>query len=329
MQISTSRSFLILLFSFFIFHFSFFSCKTSPLITDEAFDETGFLPLDRGAFAYIIIDVPKARPILNNTNFVNMNDKQVKQILDKTRTAAAAVYVPWAAQGSSADRMAQRLAHRRYQLVAWGKYPASGAKAAFGANKSWENFPSEAGGEYWYSSESNLSIAMTRKKIALLATYRDVPGTSNDPLSDSEGIGIPEGFSAFRQGSIISCWLEKSGSVINQRLGSMGIPLELPAEQFFVSIVPAPEPENYKGKPRYAAIVRIEVPSAVQARALTTIFSYVRGFFPANAGGNAVNGGAALAAILFANPPVQDGKFLTITTSALDAEEIALLFGIF
>jgi len=322
MQKSTNRSLLILLFSFFIFLFSFSSCKTIHPITDEAFDETGFLPLDRGAFAYIVIDVPKARPILNNTNFVNMNDKQVKQILDKTRTAAAAVYVPWAAQGSLADR----LAHRHYQLVAWGKYPASGAKAALGANKNWEKFPSETGVEYWYSSESNLSIAMTKKKIALLATYRNVPDASNDPLSDAEGITIPEGFSAFRQGSIISCWLEKPGSVINQRLGSMGIPIEIPAEQFFIRIVPAPEPENYRGKPRYEAIVRIQVPSAVQARALTTIFTYVRGTFSAN--GNSGSAGA-LAAILFANPPVQDGKYLTITTSALNTGEIALLFAMF
>ena len=330
MRKSTNRSLLIPLFSFFIFLFSFFSCKTAPFITDEAFDETGSLPLDRGAFAYIVIDVPHARPILNNTNFVDMNDKLIKQILDKTRSAAAAVYVPWAANKTPELR--------RYQLAAWGKYPASGAKAALGAIKGWEKFQTDSGLDYWYSSESGLSLAVTKKKISLLATFKSASDTQSDssavlpppslpppivPFSDT-GIAIPEGFSTFRQGSVISCWLEQPGSVINQRLASMGIPIEIPAEQFFINIVPAHEPENHKGETRYEANVKVQVPSALQARALTSIFTFARRFIPASG-----NGSAAVAAILFANPPVQDGKYLTITTKSLTAGEIALLFGMF
>ena len=37
----------------------------------------------------------------------------------------------------------------------------------------------------------------------------------------------------------------------------------------------------------------------------------------------------ALAALLFANPPVQDGRNLNLRTAVMGAEEIALLFNLF
>ena len=300
------------LFSFLIPHSSFLilillSCQSAPKTTDMFPDDAGFIPLEPGARTYMVIDVQNARPILNHLNFININDEQFQQMIDQTRFAAAAVY--------------QSENVRRYRLAAWGSYPASRAKMALGASKDWKKQRSPiAGDDYWYSATGGLSIAITAGRAFVAAASGNVSDTSPpDPFSAAPGTAIPEGFNEFRKEAILACWIDNPGPSINQKLMEMGIPIELPAEQLFVSLFPADEQ-------RYEARLKIQVAGANQARGLAMMFALSRGFLSPSA---ASDSSTILGSILFANPPVQDGNALTITSAPLSAQEVSLLFAIF
>ncbi|MCL2763551.1 MAG: hypothetical protein FWD36_10205 [Treponema sp.] len=311
------------LFLFLISHFSFLillSCASAPQISDVVVAETEFVPLDQGAVVYLFADVPKARPILNDLAFIDMNDKQIQQILDRTQSATAAIYVP---SGEKTEAEPPDL--RRYQLVAWGNYPASAAKMAFGSNKGWKKRRSSVSGQqYWYAEKSSLSIAILPRQIRVSAAIGNNPGTSTDPFSDISGTVIPEGFNTFRRGAILACWVDTPAPLINQQLAKTGIPLEFPAEQLFVSLFPASAQENADSEYLYDAFLRVQVSSDAQARALTTLFTIARGFISPNA-----LDANPLLAILFANPFEQDGNSLTITMNGLSGREVSLLFNLF
>jgi hypothetical protein len=273
-------------------------------------DDAGFFPLEPGARSYMVIDVQNARPILNQLSFINTNDEQFQQMLDQTRFAAAAVY------------QSEHL--RGYRLAAWGSYPASRAKIALGASKGWKKQRSPiAGDDYWYSPEGGLSIALTAGRAFVAAAAGNVsdisPYIPTDPFSAAPGTAIPEGFNEFRKGAVLACWIDNPGPAKKQKLMEMGIPLELPAEQLFVSLFPADEQ-------RYEARLKIQVAGANQARGLAMVFALARGFLSPSA---ASDSSATLGSILFANPPVQDGNALIITSAPLTAGEVSLLFTMF
>jgi hypothetical protein len=283
-------------------------CKSTP---ELAILESGVVPLDNGAAAYVLIDVAKARPILENISYIPMTDKNIKQMLDKTKTAVLAVYSP-----SSVET-------RRFQLVSWGSYPASGSSLAFGSNKDWTKQRSSfLNSVYWHSEKSQMSVAVTPTRAYVLAAMTKDP---RDPIPLSEGVNIPEGFGDFVRGSVLSCWLSDSRSVFNQKLREIGVPLEIPAEQFFVRVIPA------EGK-KYEAHIKITVPSVSQARAVVNMISLARAFMPAplaEIGGSSPNKAALLPYILFTNPVVQEGASVIIRTPSLGVNEIALLFSLF
>ncbi|MDR0457263.1 MAG: hypothetical protein LBH20_11350 [Treponema sp.] len=288
------------------------SCQTASKTTYTMPNETSSIPLDSGAFGYIFIDVKNSRPILEYVDFNGMNDKQFQQIIDVTYFAMAAVYPPQSP--------------RRYQLAAWGDYPSSRAKMALGASKGWKKMRSAvSGAEYWHSEQQRLSIALNAAQAFVLAvsgnSREDAAEISTDPFSAAPGVTAPEGFGAFSRDAVLSCWFDNPGPLINQKLQAMGVPFEFPAERFFISLFPVDEEQ------RYEAHLRIQVSSETQARGLASVFAIARNFLSLQA--NSDNGAAALASILFANPPVLDGKNLNINTTALDGRELALLFKLF
>jgi len=276
------------------------SCQTAPKAPDVFFD--GRLPLEPGGYVYVLAE-KDAMPILKQFMLSDINSAQVQMMIELTRFAAAAVYV-------TPDEETGKLTSR-YRLAAWGSYPASRAKMGLGSSKEWTKQRSAvSGADYWYSPQRGLSVAITGK-MALVATAAP-NGGQRDPYSAAPGTAEPEGFAAFREGSILSCWLTDPGPAINKKITEMGIPLEIPAEQVFVSLFPA------DGQ-RYIAHLQIQLPGASQARALTTMFALVRNFIPPQ----------SELGILFANPPVQDGGNLRITTAPLSDREIALLLKMF
>jgi hypothetical protein len=302
------------------------SCQTTPKASDPIQNETNSIPLDAGAFAYIIADVQNAMPILNKTSLLKMKTKQLQQMLDKTTSAVIAMYrVP---------------SEKQYRLVSWGNYPVSKAKMALGFSKDWKKQRSNtSGATYWYSEKEGLSVALDKRNAWVLSTTGKTPA---EPFAatggDFSGLPFPEGFYDFSRGAILSCWLNEPGPLINLKLREMGLPIEIPAELIFVSV-------HKTGEDQYGANLRIQVSSASQARALMVVLSLAQAFSSLSqsdeyggsptgsspVAGNAANNGSLelLQAVFFANPPIQDGRNLNIKTAVLSSSGVSLLFDLF
>jgi hypothetical protein len=297
---------LIVLFSLFVVF-----CKTAPETAGFAFEEADIIPLEAGAFAYILTDVQ------NTKSFLDVHDKYLQQIVDATHYTAAAFYLPSET--------------RRYHLAAWGSYPSSRAKMALGAHKDWKKQRSAVTGyEYWHSENDQLSVALTSNQVFISAVRAKEP---SDPFPAGPGTVIPEGFNEFRRGAVFSCWLENPSSLIGQRLAEMGITLEIPAEQVFFGIFPLSGRTDSAAGLQYESVLKIKLPSETQAAAIATVLSFTRGLFSLRANpphaeqGEGISGiFTLLTSLLFANSPEQDGRTLTIKTNALDSENISLLF---
>jgi hypothetical protein len=152
------------------------------------------------------------------------------------------------------------------------------------------------------------------------------PGNQTDPFAPPPGTEVPEGFAEFRRGAVLALWLNDPGPRADRFFEALGLPLRFPAERLFVSLFPHErEGEGAEKGALYEALIRIETPAASQARALFTLINMARLYLPTIEEA----GAAALAAVLFANPPVQDGRNLNLRTAVMDAEEIALLFKLF
>jgi len=301
-----------------------FACTSAPRVTEQMLLESGIAPLDEGASVYALVDVVKTRPILEGISYIPMTDKNIKQMIDKTHTAAVAVFLP-----SSEDT-------RRFQLVSWGAYPASGSSIAFGTNKDWKKMRSPKS-SYWHSEKSQMSVAVTPSQAYVLAAMTKTP---YDPIPHSQGIKIPDGLVEFGRGSVLSCWLSDPRSLFNQKLRQAGIPIEIPAEKLFICLFPADEQASATqpasaSQPMYEAHVKITVPSAAQARAVASFITIGRAFMPppvqqsSAASGSAQNSAAILSSVLFANPVVQEDNSLILKSSRLSVHEISLLFSMF
>ena len=308
------KSFLFVISSFL---FLLISCRSAPQIPETIFPETGYLPLESGASAYIIVDVTNARPVFDYLNTSLMNNKQFRDIVNRTQLAMGAIFFPEYPGDQTISGNVPSMNKLRYQLRAWGRYPSFRAKMAFGSNENWEKYRSgQSRTAYWHSARDRLSVAIDSGQAFVAAATGESPV---DPIPVVTEVKIPDGFGEFSEGAVLSCWLEKPDVIVNKKLSEMGLPIELPAEQIFFCLLPDAEGHYY------TANIMIQVPSPTQARALTVIFTLARGFLQeANSGGAAL-----LASVLFSNPPVLDGRTLYIKTDALGPQEISLLFGLF
>jgi len=287
------------------------SCSTPPKVAEQNPLESGIMPLDKGAAAYALVDIERARPILDGISYIPLNDKNMKQMLDRTKSAALAVFSPTANDD------------RRFQLVSWGSYPASGSSIAFGSNKNWEKQKSASKKyDYWHSQRSQMSVAITPSRAFVLVAMTKIP---HEPVASSEGVKFPDGFAEFTKNAVFSCWLSDPGLAINQKIRQMGIPLEIPAEQLFVCLFPADS--------QYEAHVKITLPTATQARTIVSFLSIARAFMPPPAAqqsdGGVRDSTAMMSYLLFSNPVVQEGASLTLKTPPLSVQDISLLFSMF
>jgi hypothetical protein len=274
------------------------------------------IPLDPGAAVYLYADVQTARPVLELFPIAELKDKRAAQMLDKTSTAYAALYSPKSG--------------RRFQLVAWGKYPKAQADIAFFFTKDWKKRRSHTGSNYWYSRAERLSVAMTAGQAFISATQKDAP-ERNNMLSDPFGSGLQGTveFKEARKGSTLACWLMNPGPLVDNIFASMNLPLQIPAEQIYVSLflaagTKAPANENDPAQ-KYEVLLCIKTPSANQAQLIAGSISLLRLF----SGVSSVIGSSGpdiLSALLLANAPVQDGSKLKIKSAQLGIKELSLLF---
>jgi hypothetical protein len=185
----------------------------------------------------------------------------------------------------------------------------------FGASKDWKKQRSESG-TYWYSDANKMSIALSSKQL-FAASWLGFPAS---PIASSL-LDFPAGFAEFRQGSLLSFWVEDAGPKISGILANGGIPLQLPAQRLFIDLFPAEEGQ-------YEAVIRLQFADEKEAGSLAALFTAGR-FFLRNFVLDETNPNSAFIPLFFTNPPVQDGQNLDIKTPLLTEKEIALLFKMF
>jgi len=285
------------------------SCASAPKISPPA-DENALALLPAGARVYLWADTVRARPLLDVLSFQGVSGKNVAQVLDYTKSAAVAVF--------SDDKKGEKNNNRQFFIAALGNYPRSKANLSFTFSKSWKNQKSSAGGNYWYSQADNIALVMG-DNLALVS--------NTDPLAAFSATATPEGFAAFNRGFALAGWMNDSADSINVFLASMGIPLQIPSEDFFFGA-------RKEDGDLWDLNFKIRTPSATQARSILTLFSIARLFVlrAANAQGDVDDEPFTpqqAAALFFANAPELDEAYLTLRIDSLDVNKIALLFSMF
>jgi hypothetical protein len=193
------------------------SCQTTPHIPDILLEEAQFAPLESGGSVYVFANARQARPIIDLLPIEELNDRQARQILERTDFFTAALFPP--ASG------------RRFQLAARGNYPSTRGFFALNTNRHWKR-QRFAGGSYWYSEANRLSLMMTSTQVFITSFYNNIPA---EPVT-VPGTRIPEGFHEFRRGYPFSCWLENPAPIFARILSDAGLPIRFPVQQLFFNL---------------------------------------------------------------------------------------------
>ena len=275
------------------------SCKTTPAPQD--FSLLTSVPLESGASVYILANVKEAAPILEVLPIDELKDKQTKQMMDRTEFFAAGIFPPESG--------------RRFQIAAWGDYPASGAGMALGMNKNWVKHNAKTG-QYWYSIEDKLSIALEAKQ-AFAASWID---TQISPITPMPGIELPGSFIEFRKDASLSFWVENPGPGIKRMLDTREIPIpfQIPAQCLFANLYATGEEG---GETLYYSVIRLQFSSSSQAQGIAAIFKMARNLLSDST--------MPLVKFFLVNPPVQNGNFLDIKTGLLTENDLSLLLQMF
>jgi hypothetical protein len=296
------------LFPILVF-FLLVSCASAPKISTPV-DENALALLPAGARVYLWADIVRARPLLNVLSFQGVSGKNAAQVLDNTKSAALAFF--------SNDKAGEKDNNRQFFIAALGSYPRFKASLSLTFSKSWKKQKSSTGGNYWYSKADNITLTLG-DNLAFVS--------NTDPLAAFSAATAPEGFAAFNHSFALAGWMNDSAESINVFMASMGIPLQIPAEDFFFGA-------RKEDEDLWDLIFKIRTPSATQARSLLSLFSVARLFVmrAANAQGGSDGepmGPQQAAALLFANVPELDDAYLTLRIDSLNANKIALLFNMF
>jgi hypothetical protein len=268
---------------------SLISCKTIPTSPKINLEKANSLPFEKDAFAYIFADAKKARSIIELLPLEELKNKETKQMLDRTRFFAAALF----SQDSG----------RRYQLAAQGNYPRSQADFALSLNKSWQKRRSSSGVEYWHSPSSGVSILLGATYAYASASLTNEP---LEPFTPTPGIEIPDGFNEFRKGAPLSCWIANPSVFLNRMFA--GLPVQS-VKSLYVNLLPAPEK-------KYEAVIRLQFENPSHARGLSVILALASGFSSSS---------NPLLSTFLHNLPVVNGNNVDIKSMPLGEKEIKIL----
>jgi hypothetical protein len=280
------------------------SVPLSPLESSLA----DFAALEDGATLYCVIDVPAARPLAGMMPLATLlGGADMEEALDRTESVALALY-------SGRERS--------YLAAARGRFPAFRMGLSLSFNAAWKKRKSTVGSAYWRNESQRLSLAIDGKRVIV---------SNTDPNVPPPGAALPKNFGEFLHSGgavassgqpVMAGWLPRAEATLSRFIEELGLPLQIPAEQLLFVLYPLQEDAGM-----YTAALRVDTPSASQARALVTLFTMARLML-----GNADSAEGTLAAalpILFAATPEQDGASLVIRCGALSDKALALLFSLF
>jgi hypothetical protein len=299
----------------------FLSCATIPK-DYPIVQEEDFSLLPSGGKLYLWANVNEARPILESVSFEGLDLKQAKSILERTGNAAAVFYE----SGSE----------ERFFLTLRGKYPTFQAGFSLTFSRDWKKLKSPTGNSFWASPRYGLNMALG-SELALVSGGGD-PFVSSAAAKQNQ-IQSPQGFDEFREAGVIAGWVNEPGTLINQFMSAFGIPIQIPAEDFFFTVSPGSDSDekaisNLQSDEFWELAFLIRTPSAIQARAILTLFSLARTFiindlFAEISLETEEPDIRAFLPLFFANLPVREDANLIIRLGALSTEELALLFEAF
>jgi len=276
------------------------ACATVPKTTAQM-DTGDFSLLPAGGAMYLWADMAEARPLLESISFDGLDLKQAGSILDRTGSAAAVF------SGAGSDRFFVSLR---------GKYPVFQAGFSMTFSKDWKKIKSSTGPSYWHSDKFNVGVALDSQR-ALVCTADPFEKL---PSADRPAVDVPLDFEDFRTGSVMSGWITDPKTSVNKFLSTMGIPIQLPAEDFFFKVLKS-------GDDQWELVFRVRTASVNQARALVAIFTLARVFVSGSGGsGDGAKTIYDFLPALFYNLPQRNEDVLTLTSDNFTAKDMSLLF---
>jgi hypothetical protein len=264
-----------------------------------------FAPLESGAAAYIFIDAPNSRPILDLFVLGNMTREQFGKIAGQTSAIRAALY--------KRTDQAQRI---NFMAVAQGDYPNVLSAMALTANPDWQKVHAWNGAPYWYSETAAVSLVMNTKWTLF---------SNGDPFARIPAPLPPAGFDVFRQDAIIAGWLTDDAP-LNKTFDIMEIPIEINARTifFYVDYI---QPSADSSERVYKMTLRFELSDPEQSAGLMTLFELAELFIGENSASDTPLSLAAKS--LLTNSIKAEEGVLTLTTDGLSAERLTLIFNAF
>ena len=305
---------------FFFLGIFLFSCATGPKVSvpegvEGMAESPELYALPAGGKTYIWIDTVEARPFLDALSIGGLSHKDMARILDSTETAVAALFP----DGHE----------RRFFLAAIGSFPVFAANLSMTFSKDWKRLKSADGNKYWYSQNNGIALALG-SNLALVSNV--------DPNADFTSETPPPGFIEFRRDYALAGWMLNPSETVAGVIASMGVPLQIPAEDLFFGASrlpsnPDPTDDNLTDTELWEPVFKIRTPSASNARSLLALFSVARFFIQQGLINQGAGVGASspqeAAALLFANTPRQEEDFLILRMGSLDVKRMALLFEMF
>jgi len=263
--------------------FSLISCQSIPKVPIINLETADSLPFESGANTYVFADAKKARSIIELLPIPELNNKEIKQMLDKTRFFAAALF--------------QEKNRRRFQIAAQGNYP-SAANHAISLNKSWQKRRSANGGEYWHSPTNGISVLIGADYAYAAATNSNEPF---EPFSPQPGVKVPKDFNEFRKDSPLSCWIANPTVLLSNLFA--GFPVQSVSNLFF-NLSPAPDE-------KYDVLIRLQFENPSHAKGMAVILSLAVGF-----------SSDPLISALLSNPPTVNGNNIDLRCAPLSDKDI-------
>ena len=297
-----------------ILTFSLVACATIPK-GFTALQEDDFSLLPSGGKLYLWADVQEARPILDGISFDGVSLLSAERVLDRSETAVGVFNT--------------RESGDPFFLTLRGNYPTFGAGFSMTFSRAWRRQRSVMGNPYWYSSPFGIGLAMD----STLALVSDGDPFLSVPAEGAQ-VRLPGGFNEFRDGSIIAGWISEPTETVNQFLTVLGIPLQIPTEDFFFSVFPLRQLQSGEAQleeEKWELAFHIRTPSVIIARGVLALFDIARLFIMNQ--DDRIDAERVVITdflpVLFANRPQQEGDVLTLRSAVLDTLELSLLFEAF
>jgi hypothetical protein len=274
----------------------FVSCATTGVRDAGAF-RGGFDGFPADALAYIRLDVKSTRKLMDGVLARNgLNTEAVKKFLDKTDTAAAAVF-PLGAE-------------RRFLLAANGKnYPAAASSFSFAFSPAWNKTASATGRRYWRNEARQLSLVLSSGSAYI---------SDADPFFTGPRAVPPDSFAPFAALADASVWVRDT-SFIDTALAVADVPITIPSTGLFIAL--------FRQTDGWRLTLRLEMPSVAQAKGLAAVLTMLR----TSLRNGAVKLGpeaATFANLLLSEPPQTDSSAIVFQSSHLGDGELSGLIAL-